>query len=61
MAVINREWHAHNRMPERATLDERVAWHLAHSAHCACRQMPESIRLELDRRGIPIPATPLKA
>jgi len=39
----NKLWHEHNRMPVRATLDERIAWHRAHAKHCACRPMPAGI------------------
>ena len=33
---INAAWHKANRMPAGATLDQRVAWHLAHRKACAC-------------------------
>ena len=48
---INAEWHAGHRMPPKATLDERVAWHLEHQRHCGCRKdLPASIQRELERR-----------
>jgi catechol 2,3-dioxygenase-like lactoylglutathione lyase family enzyme len=50
----NAAWHAAHRMPANATLDQRVQWHQAHEAACACREMPESIRAELARRSGPI-------
>lgn len=53
---INAEWHKANRMPARATLDERVAWHLAHLRACACRtDLPATILAELKRQGIKPP------
>ena len=52
MGKINREWHEANPMPERATLDQRVAWHLDHARNCGCREMPKSVTAELKRRGI---------
>jgi hypothetical protein len=55
---INAAWHKAHKMPARATLDQRVEWHLAHLAACGCRtDLPESIRSELKRRGIkpPVP------
>lgn len=57
MSKINREWHAEHRMPERATPDERIAWHLAHSQHCRCRPIPHGVRLLMAARGIPVPDT----
>jgi len=50
---INAVWHKANRMPARATLDQRVAWHLAHLEACACRtDLPASITAELKRRRV---------
>ncbi len=58
MGRINAEWHKANRMPARATLDERVAWHLAHLKACACRtDLPETVLAELKRRGIKPPSS----
>lgn len=50
----NAAWHAAHRMPANATLDQRVEWHQAHEAACACREMPKSIRAELARRSGPV-------
>jgi hypothetical protein len=37
-------------MPSRATADERLTWHVAHSRACACRPMPPSLeRLDAGR------------
>lgn len=49
---INREWHEAHRLPRNATLEERLNWHLMHAAACGCRPMPESIRRELESRGL---------
>jgi hypothetical protein len=55
VSAINAEWHRRHRMPARATLDERVTWHLAHLKACACRSdLPASVRAELKRRGVKI-------
>ena len=55
---INAEWHEANRMPKGATLDQRVAWHLAHQQACQCRtDLPATIVAELKRRGIQEPST----
>ena len=56
MGTINAEWHQANRMPPRATLDERVTWHLAHLKACACRtDLPATVAAELKRRGVKLP------
>jgi hypothetical protein len=47
---MNRQWHKANAMPANATMDERIAWHLAHAVHCGCREIPKGIRSELERR-----------
>jgi hypothetical protein len=58
---INATWHKANRMPARATLDQRVAWHLAHSKACGCRSdLPASIVAELERRGVNLPPKRLR-
>ena len=52
MGKINVEWHKANRMPARASLGQRVDWHLAHQKACDCRtELPQSILAELKRRG----------
>ena len=38
-------------MPERATLNERVRWHLAHARRCACRPIPGPVQVEIRRRA----------
>ena len=40
---VNREWHEKNKMPAGTTEKERIAWHLEHTAHCACRPFPEGL------------------
>jgi hypothetical protein len=51
---LNRDWHATNRMPTKATLDQRIAWHLEHSRHCACRPIPDKLLEQIKQRGIKI-------
>ena len=53
--MINREWRQANRMPAKATLDQRIAWHLEHAKHCRCRPIAGKILEEMQRRQIPIP------
>lgn len=42
--AINKEWHQSHRMPQKATREQRVAWHAAHATACGCREIPLSIR-----------------
>jgi hypothetical protein len=41
---LNREWHLANRMPPKATPEQRALWHIDHAKHCACRKMPDNIK-----------------
>lgn len=59
--ATNREWHQANRMPPRATFDQRVEWHIAHAAHCTCRPAPELVRAEIARRGVALTGRPDQA
>jgi hypothetical protein len=58
MSKINREWHLANKMPKsasrRTTLDQRVAWHVAHARNCTCRPLDGKILEEIKKRGIVI-------
>ena len=40
---MNKLWHAENKMPPKATLEQRIQWHKDHQKHCACRKIPKSI------------------
>ena len=40
---MNKEWHAKNRMPPKATLKQRIHWHSEHQKHCDCREVPKSL------------------
>jgi hypothetical protein len=56
---INATWHEAHKMPSKATLDQRVEWHVEHLRECRCRtDLPVSIALELERRsGSPKPTS----
>ena len=47
--ALNKEWHQHNRMPPKATRVQRIKWHAEHAAKCGCREIPESIRQDVER------------
>jgi hypothetical protein len=42
--MINREWHAANRMPPNASRSERLRWHERHAKACGCRPIPRSLQ-----------------
>ena len=47
--AVNKDWHRENRMPARATREQRVNWHEAHAAACAFRSIPESIEQDVKK------------
>jgi hypothetical protein len=47
---MNKEWHANNKMPRNATLEQRIAWHLDHAEKCACREIPPGLRAIIAER-----------
>ena len=47
---LNKEWHLANKMPKNPTFEERLLWHEEHIKFCQCREMPNNIRHELERR-----------
>ena len=49
---LNAEWHLKNKMPEKATLNQRIEWHLEHVKNCACRSIPEKLLLEIEKRNL---------
>jgi hypothetical protein len=40
---MNKFWHAANKMPPKATLEQRIQWHKEHQKHCDCREAPKSL------------------
>jgi hypothetical protein len=48
---MNARWHEMHPLGRGASLAERVKWHVAHQKACACRDMPASVRAELERSG----------
>jgi hypothetical protein len=51
MKTPNASWHEGHPMPARASLDQRVVWHLAHAKACGCRGIPDTVLREVERRG----------
>jgi hypothetical protein len=50
ISKLNKEWHLANLMPKKATIEERIGWHLEHSKHCMCRPIPEKLKVEIKKR-----------
>jgi hypothetical protein len=47
--ALNKAWHQENRMPPKATRAQRIQWHVAHAKNCSCREIPDSIRPEVEK------------
>ena len=52
MGKINTVWHIKNKMSAKATLEERIEWHLEHSKNCQCRPIPEKLLIEMKKKNI---------
>lgn len=52
---LNKAWHLAHPMPKNPTIEQRIEWHLEHLRHCACRPIPEKLKAEMIKRGIPLP------
>jgi hypothetical protein len=40
---LNKAWHEKHKMPAKATLQQRIRWHLQHRKHCGCRPIPAKL------------------
>jgi hypothetical protein len=47
--ALNKQWHRDNRMPSKATRAQRIEWHADHATNCGCREIPESIRQDVQK------------
>ena len=45
---LNREWHLANPMPKNPTREQRYTWHLEHEQACACREISDKLRQEIE-------------
>lgn len=50
--AINKEWHLQNKMPPKATFEQRVAWHLEHQVECTCAPIPKKLLAKMEKKGI---------
>jgi hypothetical protein len=64
MSKLNAAWHARHVMPKNPTEEQRIAWHVEHARHCACRPMPPKLAAAMKARGLavdaPAPDAPAK-
>jgi hypothetical protein len=44
---MNREWHEGHKMPEKATEQQRIEWHIEHAQACGCRPIPAGLMEKL--------------
>jgi len=47
--ALNKAWHQQNRMPPNATRAQRIQWYAEHAKKCGCRDIPESIRQDVEK------------
>jgi len=40
---MNKPWHSEHKMLPKATIEQRIHWHMEHQKHCACREVPKSL------------------
>ena len=53
---MHADWHRVHPMPTKATLDQRIAWHIAHAKACGCRQIAGKLAADMIERGIDVAA-----
>ena len=47
---LNRDWHHEHEMPVKATMEQRLEWHLEHARNCGCQPIPVKIAEEMKKR-----------
>jgi hypothetical protein len=57
MPKVNATWHGRHPMPPKATLEQRITWHLAHAKACGCREIPKTVLAELRARRVEAPGS----
>jgi len=48
---MNKDWHANNKMPKNAAMDQRVRWHEEHARVCGCRPIPPTVPAAIENRS----------
>ncbi|MFA5333083.1 MAG: hypothetical protein WC376_01150 [Candidatus Nanoarchaeia archaeon] len=53
--AINKEWHLKNKMPDKATFEQRLKWHIEHNNNCSCHPgLPKKLVQEAKKKGVKI-------
>jgi hypothetical protein len=48
--VMNTDWHSEHVLGAKASLEERVRWHLQHADKCGCRPIPRDVEDAIDQK-----------
>jgi hypothetical protein len=48
--LVNKSWHAKNKLLRNYPLEKKVKWHTLHQKNCGCRPIPKSVTEELKKR-----------
>ena len=51
MRIMNTDWHNEHVLGSNAPMEERVRWHLQHTAKCACRPIPKDVQAVIDEHA----------
>ena len=49
---LNAQWHNAHPMPPKASLEQRIAWHLEHRQNCSCLPIPARLQAEIAKRAV---------
>lgn len=49
--TMNKVWHLSHKMPPRATIDQRIAWHVEHHQNCSCMPIPKKVLEAIEARA----------
>jgi len=47
---MNAAWHRAHRLGAKASITQRIEWHLEHSKACGCRPIPQSVQRAIEER-----------
>jgi hypothetical protein len=50
--MVNKAWHDKHKMPQKANIEAKIKWHIAHHKNCQCRPVPSHLKAEMTKRGI---------
>jgi hypothetical protein len=50
--LLNKAWHEKHKMPAKATLQQRIRWHLDYGKHSGCRPIPAKLAETMRAKGL---------